>query len=297
MNFDLSPEQLELQQRIRAFAQREIAPYAHENDEKEEFPRDLFNRMGEEGLLGMVLPKDFGGQDESVVNYCIAGEELAAADAGLTLSYGAHAVLCANNIARNANDAQKQKYLPKLASGEMIGALAMTEPHSGSDVLSLRTRAEKRNGYWLLNGCKTYITNAPIADVVLVYVRTNPELGPHGLSAFLVDTNLPGFKVEHRFKKMGMKSSPTGQIVFENMELPEDALMGGENMGLSILMSGLDVERASGGALGVGIARAAFEMALHHARKRRQFKKPIIQYQMIGDKLATCIRKSRRPAC
>jgi len=286
MDFELNDEQRKLQREVRDFAQREIAPGAHARDEAEQFDRDLFKKIGEFGLLGMMLPKEFGGQALPCVDYCVVGEELAAACAGTTLSYGAHAVLCANNIARNANDEQKARYLPKLASGEWIGALAMTEPHSGSDVLSLATRAEKRGGKYILNGRKTYITNGDIADLVLVYARTNPDLGPHGISAFLVETGWEGFKVEHRFKKMGMRASPTAQIAFENMEIPEENLMGEENMGLAILMSGLDVERASGGSLGVGIARAAFEMALHHARSRKQFKKPIIKYQMIGERLA-----------
>ncbi|MBI2434864.1 MAG: acyl-CoA dehydrogenase family protein, partial [Candidatus Hydrogenedentes bacterium] len=284
MDFQLTLEQRALQLRVREFAQRELAPQAQDWDEREAFPAETFCKMGKAGLLGMLLPPEFGGQGESVLNYCIAGEELAAACAGTTLSYGAHAVLCAHNIARNGTPEQKRRYLPKLASGEWIGALAMTEPQAGSDVLSLRTSARKVGGRYILNGRKTYITNAAVADLIVVYART--QEGPHGLTAFLVETRWPGFKVEHEFKKMGMRCSPTAQIAFENAEVPEENVLGQENGGLFILMSGLDVERATGGSLGVGIARTAFERALHHARRRKQFGKPLIQHQIIGHKLA-----------
>lgn len=286
MDFQLTAEQRALQEKVRDFAQTEIAPIAMQFDEEERFPRDLFRKMGEAGFLGMMLPKEVGGEAMSCINFCLAGEEVAAADGAIALSFGAHAVLCANNIARNGTAAQRAKYLPKLASGEWVGALAMTEPHSGSDVLSLRTFAERRGDTYVLNGTKTYITNAAEADVILVYARTNADLGPHGISAFLVDTASPGFKVDHTFKKMGMRASPTSQISFENVEIPADNLMGEENGGLTILMSGLDIERATGGALGVGLARGAFELALHHARNRKQFDRPIIKYQMMGAKLA-----------
>ena len=287
MNFELTPAQRALQAKCREFATQEVAPYAIENDENERFPRDIFDKMGEAGILGMMLPQDFGGLGGSAVDFCVAGEEMAAADGGVCLSFGAHSVLCANNLATNGNASQKAKYLPKLASGEWMGALAMTEPHSGSDVLSLATRAEKQpGGGYLLNGRKTYITNGSEADLILVYARTSEEMGPHGISAFLIETSWPGFKVEHTFKKMGMKSSPTAQIAFENVEVPEENLLGVENGGLMILMSGLDVERATGGALGVGLARAAFEMSLQHAQHRKQFGKPILKQQMIGQMLS-----------
>ncbi|MCC6142475.1 MAG: acyl-CoA dehydrogenase family protein [Candidatus Hydrogenedentes bacterium] len=286
MTFQLSDKQRELQMRIREFAQREIAPVAAKYDEEETFPRELFRKMGEEGILALMLPEAQGGKEMSCVDFCIAGEEISAACGAVSLSMGAHAVLCAHNLARNGTPEQKAKYLPKLGSGEWIGALAMTEPQSGSDVLSLATRAEKRGGSWILNGTKTYITNAAVADVILLYARTSEELGPHGISAFLVETRTPGFRIDHTFKKMGMRASPTSQFSMTNVEIPEENLLGVENGGLAILMSGLDVERATGGSLGVGIARGAYELALHHARRRRQFKKPVIKYQMIGSMLA-----------
>ena len=286
MNLELTQEQRQLQARARQIAQQLLLPKAAQLDEEERFDRDLFRQLGEAGFLGMMIPKTYGGTQHSVLDNVIVGEEFAATCAGTTLSFGAHAVLCAHNLARNGTEDQKRKYLPKLATGEWIGALAMTEPQAGSDVLSMRTEARRIGDRYLLNGRKTYITNGAVADLILVYARTSKELGPHGISAFLIETRWPGFKVEYSFKKMGMRASPTAQIAFENMEIPAENLLGEENGGLAILMSGLDVERATGGALGVGIARAALERSIHHTRRRKQFGKPIIQHQMIGQKLA-----------
>ncbi|MBM3289247.1 MAG: isovaleryl-CoA dehydrogenase [Candidatus Hydrogenedentes bacterium] len=286
MNFDLTHEQIELQQKVRAFARREVAPLAAEIDRDERFPAATFKKLGEMGLLGLMVPKEYGGMGESVLTCCLVAEELAHACAPTTMSYLAHAVLCCHNLLCNGSDAQRQKYLPALASGAALGAIAMTEPNSGSDVLSMQTFAECRNGEYVINGTKTYITNAPVANTFLVYARTDKTLGPRGISQFIVERGFPGFTVGTPFSKMGMRGSPTAPLHFENCRVPAENLVKEENQALGILMGGLDVERTVGAALGLGLARAAYDMALAHATQREQFGQPLIMFEMITEKIA-----------
>jgi len=286
VDFHLTEEQLEIQRTVRKFANNEMAPLAEEIDRDERFPAETFKKMGEMGLLGLMIPEEYGGADASVVTFCVVGEELARACASTTLSYGAHAVLCAHHLASNGSDEQKKRYLPALATGAKLGAIAMTEPEAGSDVLSMRTFAEKQNGEYILNGTKTFITNGPLADIIIVYARTDKNAGPRGISTFIVENTFPGFSVGKKFKKMGMRGSPTSELIFEDCRVPAENLMGQENGGLRILMSGLDIERAVGGALCVGLARAAFEESVKYAKERAQFGQPLITFQMIGEMLA-----------
>jgi len=286
VDFHLSAEQIEIQQTVRKFARNEIAPLAEELDRDERFPLGLVKKMGEMGLLGLMIPEQYGGTGAGVVTSCVVGEEVSYACASAAFVYGASAVLCAHNLARNCSEEQKKKYLPALASGEKLGAMAMTEPDAGSDVLSMRTSAEKRDGEYILNGTKTFITNGPIADIILVYARTDKNAGPRGISAFIVENAFPGFSVGKEFKKMGMRGSPTSELFFEDCRVPAENLIGHENGGLKILMSGLDVERVLMGCLGVGIAQAAFDASVKYAKERVQFGQPLITFEMIGEMLA-----------
>ena len=286
MDFHLTDEQIEIQQTVRKFAKNEIAPIAEQIDAEDRFPAELFKKMGEMGLMGIVIPEEYGGTGAGVVTFCVVGEEIGWASASVALSYGTSSVLCAHNLASNCSEEQKRQYLPALASGEKIGAIAMTEPEAGSDVLSMRTFAEKRGDEYILNGTKTFITNGSVADVILLYARTDKDAGPRGISAFIVENTFPGFSVGKEFKKMGMRGSATSELVFEDCRVPAENLIGQENGGLRILMSGLDVERAVGGSLCVGIARAAFEASVKYAKERAQFGQPLITFQMIGAMLA-----------
>jgi isovaleryl-CoA dehydrogenase len=286
VDFHLTAEQIEIQQTVRKFAKNEIAPLAEEIDRNDKLPAELVNKIGEMGLLGLMIPEEYGGTGAGVVTSCVVGEEIARACASIAFVYGASGVLCAHNLARTGSEAQKKKYLPALASGEKLGALAMTEPDAGSDVLSMRTSAERRNGEYILNGTKTFITNGPVADVVLVYARTDKNAGPRGISAFIVENTFPGFSVGKEFKKMGMRGSPTSELIFEDCRVPAENLIGEENGGLRILMSGLDVERVVMSCLGVGIAQAAFDASVNYAKERVQFGQPLITFEMIGEMLA-----------
>lgn len=287
MDFNLSESQQELREAVRKFALQEIAPRASELDLTAEFPRDTFNKMGELGLLGLLVPEEYGGMGEGVLTFCLAIEEIAYACAATSLSYLAHSVLVAYNLAENASHDQKAKYLPALCSGEKIGCLCITEPGAGSDALGMQTFAEKRGDSWVLNGSKTFITNAPIADVFLVYARTDKDDRARGISQFIIDRNTPGLSVGTPFKKMGNKASPTAEVFFNDCVVPEENLVKGPNQALGILMGNLDVERTVGGAMGVGGARAAFDRAFDYAMQRVQFNQPIIMFEMITDKIAT----------
>jgi len=286
MDFQLTAEQLDIQQSIRRFAEQEIAPLAQEVDSAERFPAETFGKMGELGLFGLLIPEKYGGSDASVVTLCVVAEEIGYACASTALSFGAHAALCMHVLNMFGSEEQKGKYLPALASGEKLGALAMTEPEAGSDVLSMRTFAEKRDGEYVLNGTKTFITNGPIADVIVVYARTDKSAGPHGISAFIVENTFPGYSAGKGFEKMGMRGSPTSELFFEDCRVPAENLLGAENAGHKVLLTGLEVERVAGGALGVGIARAALEAAVKYANERVQFGKPIVAFQMVGEMLA-----------
>lgn len=291
MDFSLSESQRELQEAVRKFAQAELAPKASELDATAEFPRENFEKMAEMGLLGLLVPEEYGGMGEDVLTFCLAIEEIAYACASTSLSYLAHSVLVAYNLACNGSHEQKLKYLPDLCSGKKFGSLCITEPGAGSDALGMQTFAEKRGDSWVLNGSKTFITNAPVADVFLVYARTDKNDRARGLSQFIVETGTPGLSVGKPFKKMGNKASPTSEVFFQDCVVPDENIVKGPNQALGILMGNLDVERTVGGAMGVGGARAAFDKAFDYATQRVQFDQPIIMFQMITDKIATMASK------
>jgi isovaleryl-CoA dehydrogenase len=286
MDFHLSEEQVQIQAMVRKFAQNEIGPIAAEVDRESRFPAETFAKMGELGLLGLLIPEAYGGAGQSVLTSCVAMEEIAYACASTALSYLAHAVLCAHNLSCNGSEEQKKRYLPDLATGRRLGAIAMTEPGAGSDILSIQTFAERRDGDYLINGGKTFITNAPVADVFLVYVRTDKSAGPEGISQFIVERGFPGLSVGHPLRKMGVRGSPTAEIFFEDCRVPAGNLVKGENKALGILLGGLDVERTVGSAMGIGVARAAFDRAFGYAKQRQQFGQPIVTFEMIMEKLA-----------
>ena len=286
MDFHLDEEQLEIQRMVRKFAQNEMAPIAAEVDRESRFPAETFAKMGELGLLGLLVPEEYGGAGQSVLTTCVAIEELAYACASTTLSYLAHAVLCAHNLACNGSEEQKRKYLPGLVTSDTIGGLAMTEPGAGSDVLSLRTFAQRSGDDYVINGSKTFITNATVGDVFLVYARTDKNAGPRGISQFIVEKDCPGFSVGQPFHKMGMRGSPTAEIFFEDCRVPAGNLVKGENQALGILLGGLDVERTVGAAMGAGSARAALDRSIAYAKERQQFGQPIVMFEMIAEKLA-----------
>ena len=238
LNFQLGEDIDALRDAVRDFAQAEIAPRAAEIDKNDQFPMDLWPKMGALGVLGITVPEQYGGADMGYLAHMIAMEEISRASASVGLSYGAHSNLCVNQIKRNGSDAQKQKYLPKLISGEHVGALAMSEPGAGSDVISMKLRAEDKGGYYLLNGTKMWITNGPDADTMVVYAKTEPELDARGVTAFIVEKGMKGFSTAQKLDKLGMRGSHTGEMVFDNVEVPEANILGGLNMGAKVLMSG-----------------------------------------------------------
>ncbi len=286
MDFTLTDEQVDIQNMVRKFAANEVAPLAAEVDRESRFPAETFEKMGELGLLGVMVPEEYGGVGQTVLTCCLIAEELAGACTSTALSYLDHAVLCAHNLACNGSDEQKRKYLPDLASGKRLGAIAMTEPGAGSDVLSLTTSAVRQGDEYVLNGTKTFITNAPVADVFLVYARTDKDAGPRGLSQFIIERGFPGFEIGEPLKKMGAKGSPTAELFFRDCRVPAANLVKGENQALGILLGGLDVERAVGGALGVGMIRAALDKSIEYAKQREQFGQPIIMFEMVAEKIA-----------
>ena len=286
MDFHLSEEQRDIQAMVRKFAQNEIAPIAQEIDRESRFPIETFKKMGELGLLGLLVPEEYGGIGQSVLTTCVASEEIAYACASTALSCLAHAVLCAHNLACNGSAEQKAKYLPELASGAKLGALAMTEPGAGSDALGLQTFAERKGDEYIVNGSKTFITNAPLADVFLVYVRTDKNAGPRGLSQLIIERDAPGLTIGQPFHKLGTRGSPTAEMFFEDCRVPAENLVKGENEALGILLGGLDVERTVGGSMGVGGIRASLDRSLAYAKERQQFGQPIIMFEMVAEKLA-----------
>ena len=286
MDFHLTDEQLEMQQMVRKFARNEIAPLAADVDREERFPAETFKKMGELGLLGLLVPEEYGGSGQTILTCCVVAEEIAYACASTALSYLTHAVLCCENLSRNGSEEQKKNYLPDLASGKKLGAIAMTEPNAGSDVLAMQTFGELRNGEYIVNGSKTFITNAPVADTFLVYVRTDRSAGPRGISQFIIEREFPGFSVGQPLRKMGMRGSPTAELFFGDCRVPAENLVKGENKALGILMGGLDVERTVGGAMGVGGAQAAFDRAVAYTKERQQFGQPLFMFEMIAEKLA-----------
>ncbi|MCR9123820.1 MAG: isovaleryl-CoA dehydrogenase [Phyllobacteriaceae bacterium] len=286
MNFALGEEIEALRDMVHRFAQEQIAPRAAEIDATNRFPRDLMPKMGELGLHGITVPEADGGAGMGYLAHVVAMEEVSRASASLALSYGAHSNLCINQIARNGNDAQKARYLPGLISGEQVGALAMSEPGSGSDVVSMKLRADKKNDRYVLNGNKMWITNGPIADTLVVYAKTDPDAGPRGITAFLIEKQMDGFSTAQKLDKLGMRGSDTAELVFEDCEVPFDNVLGDEGRGVNVLMSGLDYERIvlAGGPL--GIMAAAMDVVMPYVHEREQFGRPIGEFQLMQGKLA-----------
>jgi len=286
MDFELTDEERMLKDTVARFVDRDVIPLAPDIDEKERFPEENFKAMADMGLFGISIPEAYGGSDAGFFSCVLVMEELMRGCVSTGNTYGAHAVLCTENIYRNGNDAQRETYLPPLIRGEKIGALAITEPEAGSDALSLKTRAVRKGDRYLLNGTKMFITNGPLADVIVVYAKTDPEAGPKGISAFIVDADAPGFSRGKTLKKMGVRGSPTGELIFENCEVPARNLLGGENQGLNVLMSGLDRERILWSIAPIGVAQGAFDVAFRYAAERFQFGAPIITFQMMQQILA-----------
>lgn len=286
MDLALSPEEKDLQAAVHSFARKELQPVAEKMDREDFWPAQVFSSLGAKGFLGPTIPESHGGAGLGYVAQALILEELARVSPAFALSVGAHSNLCADNLSRNGNDSQRKRYLPDLASGKKTGALALTEPEAGSDALSLRTRAEKRGHVYVLNGTKTFITNGPVADTILVYAKTAPDRGARGISTFIVEKDYPGFSVAKKLDKMGMRGSPTGELAFEGVEVPEENLLGTENEGVRIVMSGLNIERAVLSAIPVGIMEECLELSLGYARQREQFQTKIGSFQMIQEKLA-----------
>lgn len=285
-NFDLGETADAIRDTVHAFAQEKIAPRAEEIDRTNQFPRDLWPQMGALGLHGITVAEEYGGAGLGYLEHCVAIEEVSRASASVGLSYGAHSNLCVNQIARNGNDAQKKKYLPSLISGEHVGALAMSEPGSGSDVVSMKTRAEKKGDRYVLNGNKMWITNGPIAETLVVYAKTDPAAGPKGITAFLIEKGMKGFSTHQKLDKLGMRGSDTCELVFQDCEVPEENVLGQVGRGVNVLMSGLDYERVVLSAGPLGIMQAALDIVLPYVHERKQFGQSIGEFQLVQGKVA-----------
>ena len=285
-NFDLGETADAIRDTVHAFAQEKIAPRAEEIDRTNQFPRDLWPQMGALGLHGITVAEEYGGAGLGYLEHCVAIEEVSRASASVGLSYGAHSNLCVNQIARNGNEAQKRKYLPKLISGEHVGALAMSEPGSGSDVVSMKTRAVKTGDRYVLTGNKMWITNGPIAETLVVYAKTDPEAGSRGITAFLIEKGMKGFSTHQKLDKLGMRGSDTCELVFEDCEVPEENVLGQVGRGVNVLMSGLDYERVVLSAGPLGIMQAALDVVMPYIHERKQFGQPIGEFQLVQGKVA-----------
>ncbi len=286
LNFDLGETADMIRETVKNFAQNEIAPRAAGIDRTDVFPRDLLPRMGELGLLGITVEEEWGGTGLGYLEHVVAMEEISRASASVGLSYGAHSNLCVNQLRRWGNDDQKTRYLPKLVSGEHLGALAMSESGAGSDVVSMKLRAEKKGDRYVLNGTKMWITNSPDADVLVVYAKTDPEKASRGITAFLIERGMKGYSVAQKLDKLGMRGSETGELLFQDCEVPEENVMGPLNGGVGILMSGLDYERAVLSAGPLGIMQACMDVVLPYVHDRKQFGQSIGEFQLIQGKLA-----------
>ena len=286
LNFGLGETADLMRDTVMSFAAEEIAPRADEIDRTNVFPRDLWPRMGELGLHGITVEDEYGGAGMGYLEHCVAVEEVSRASASVGLSYGAHSNLCINQIRRNGTEAQKQRYLPALLSGEHVGALAMSEPGAGSDVVSMRTEAEQKGDRFILNGTKMWITNGPEADVLVVYAKTDPEAGSRGITAFLIERDFKGFSTAQKLDKLGMRGSDTSELVFQDCEVPAENVMGGVNGGVRVLMSGLDYERLVLAAGPIGIMQACMDVVVPYVHDRKQFGEPIGSFQLMQGKLA-----------
>ncbi len=286
LDFGLGQDADMLRESVSSFCAAEIAPRAAEIDRTNSFPRDLWQPMGALGLHGITVEEEWGGAGLGYLEHCIAVEEVSRASASVGLSYGAHSNLCVNQIRRNGSEEQKRRFLPKLISGEHVGSLAMSEAGSGSDVVSMATRAEKRGDRYTLNGTKMWITNAPHAEVLVVYAKTDPAAGSRGITAFIVEKGMKGFSVSPKLDKLGMRGSDSAVLVFVNCEVPEENFIGGVNRGVNVLMSGLDYERAVLAAGPLGIMQAALDAVLPYVHERKQFGQPIGTFQLIQGKIA-----------
>ena len=286
LNFDLGETADQLRSSVRAFTSDEIAPIAAEIDRSNEFPRQLWPKLGELGLHGITVEEEYGGSGLGYLEHCVAMEEISRGSASIGLSYGAHSNLCINQLRRNGTDAQKRRHLPKLISGEHVGALAMSEAGAGSDVVSMSLRADRKGDRHVLNGTKFWITNGPCADVLVVYAKTDPKAGPRGITAFLIEKSFKGFSTSQKLDKMGMRGSDTGELVFADCEVPAENVLGEVGKGVNVLMSGLDYERAVLAAGPLGIMQAAFDVVLPYVHARKQFGAPIGSFQLVQGKLA-----------
>jgi isovaleryl-CoA dehydrogenase len=286
MDFELTSEQAMLKETVSKFVDKQVIPKAGEIDQDGTFPQENFAAMAELGLFGISIPPEYGGIGADLMSSVLVMEQLGRGCASTANTYGSHAILCTENIFRNGNEEQKKKYLPDLIAGKSIGFIAITEPEAGSDAVSMRTRAVKKGDKYILNGTKMFITNGPVADVGVVYAKTNPDAGPKGISAFIVEKGFPGFSRGKSLKKMGVRGSPTGELIFEDMEVPAENLLGEENNGIRVLMNGLDRERIVYSITPVGVAQGAFDVAFKYASERVQFGTAIINFQMIQEMIA-----------
>lgn len=286
LDFDLGETADMLRASVRSFADDRIAPIAAEIDREDRFPRELWPEMGALGLHGITVEEEWGGSGMGYLEHCVAVEEISRASASVGLSYGAHSNLCINQLRRWGSDDQKRRHLPSLISGEHLGGLAMSEPGAGSDVVSMKLRAEKRGDRYILNGTKLWITNGPGGDLLIVYAKTDPSAGKRGITAFLIDTTTQGFSAPRKIDKLGMRGSDTGELVFENVEVPEENVLGEVGGGVRVLMSGLDYERAVLAAGPLGIMQAALDAVLPYIHEREQFGAPIGSFQLVQGKLA-----------
>ncbi|GAB6272756.1 MAG: isovaleryl-CoA dehydrogenase [Smithella sp.] len=296
MDFSLSEEHMMLKESVAKFAAKELQPIAEEIDQEDKWPEGMWKKLANLGIMGITVDTEYGGAGADILAGALVCEELAKVSSAVALSWGTHVNLCCNNLNNNANEQQKKKFLPPLCSGVHIGALGLTEPNAGSDAVNIQTIARKEGDHYVLNGTKMFITNGPVADTVIIYAKTDKSLGPRGITAFILDTKTPGFSVSRSLAKVGNRGSKTGELVLEDCIVPAENILGQENNGISVMMGGLDVERAFLCTLALGVAEAAFAEALKYSKERVQFGKPIASFQLIQAKLAdmyTQIESSR----